>query len=885
MKLYTLLMGATALAAPTMSWAAEAAPGDDATIVVTAQGRSQSITDVPIAVTAISAEAARRTGATDIRQLNQIVPSLLVSSSSTEAAGAAARIRGIGTVGDNVGLESSVATYIDGVYRPRAGVALTELGAIDRIEVLRGPQGTFFGRNASAGAIAITPALPSFEEEGRAEASVGNYDYRRLQFGLTGPIDDKLAYRLDGTWTKRDGFLKDVVSGRDVNNRDRWLVRGQLLFRPHDDLSIRITADYARRNEECCSGIYLPAVTRTLGPDGNLVAAPSAIAALMEQLGGRIEDDPFSRRTAISPGQSNRQDVKDGGLAGHVDWTIGGVTLRSITAYRDWRYKRGQDGDFSPLDLLVRSDDGSAGSHFRTFSQELRLDGEAFGGRLDWLVGGYFSNEKLTAHDNFQDGSQYGTFYSCYLAGALGREIGAPGCLSAAARANLASPTGSFGTAGSALLGAFDRLAAIPGGDGGIDTYRQDTRNWALFTHNVVHITDRLSATVGVRYTSERKTLDADLNGSPTAAAACLGNTAALAGIRADLTLPAAARSLAGSLAGLSCILSPIVSADLSDRQTDDQFTGTAALSYKFSDALMVYASWSRGYKSGGYNLDRAPLSAAAPSATVLRFAPEKVEAFEAGAKFASRHVDINVAAFLERFRNFQLNAFTGSSFAVENIAGCSTLEGGSGTDSDNIAGNGACAGKSRPGVVSKGVEVEAVFRPLPTLVANLGATYADTRYAKDLTGVNGRSLGLGFFQLPGRRVSNAPEWVVTGGTGWTPDLGHGLTGLVYGDVRYQSRIDTGSDLDLEKRQQGVAVVNARIGISNPTQGWSVELWAQNLLDADYIQVGYDAPGQPGGALNTSRGVLSGYQAAASQLYGAFLAEPRTWGLTVRTVF
>ena len=126
---------------------------------------------------------------------------------------------------------------------------------------------------------------------------------------------------------------------------------------------------------------------------------------------------------------------------------------------------------------------------------------------------------------------------------------------------------------------------------------------------------------------------------------------------------------------------------------------------------------------------------------------------------------------------------------------------------------------------------------------------------------------------------------MVTGGAGWTPSLGGDLTGLVYGDVRWQSAINTGSDLDLEKMQGNVAVVNARIGVSNAKQGWSIELWAQNLLDADYIQVGYDAPGQPGGAFNTARGVLAGYQATATQLHGVLLAEPRTWGLTVRSAF
>ena len=168
-------------------------------IIVTATQRAQSLSDVPIAVSAVTAESLQNSGATDLRQLNQLSPSLLVSSTSSEAGAAVIRIRGIGTVGDNPGLESSVAVFVDGVYRSRGGTALTEMGAVDRVEVLRGPQGTLFGRNASAGLIHIVTAKPRFETEGTAEVTYGNFDFWRLVGGITGGlVDDKLAYRLDG---------------------------------------------------------------------------------------------------------------------------------------------------------------------------------------------------------------------------------------------------------------------------------------------------------------------------------------------------------------------------------------------------------------------------------------------------------------------------------------------------------------------------------------------------------------------------------------------------------------------------------------------------------------------------------------------------------------
>src|SRR4051794_22824698 len=214
--------GATAEAAAVQDNAKEQQPVDTSDIVITATRRNEALSDVPMAVSAVTAQQLRYTGASDIRQLNQVAPSLLVSSTSSEAGAGVARIRGIGTVGDNPGLESSVGVFIDGVYRSRAGVALTELGPLDRIEVLRGPQGTLFGRNTSAGLISIITAKPRFEPEVSGQIDIGNFSMRRLELSATGPISDTIAVRLDGVYLKRDGFLKDLISGRDVNDRNRW---------------------------------------------------------------------------------------------------------------------------------------------------------------------------------------------------------------------------------------------------------------------------------------------------------------------------------------------------------------------------------------------------------------------------------------------------------------------------------------------------------------------------------------------------------------------------------------------------------------------------------------------------------------------------------------
>ena len=394
----------------------EAAAVDDSDlIVVTAQGRRQILQDVPIAVTAVGGDAMKNSGATDIRQLNQLVPSLLVSSTGSEANGAA-RIRGIGTVGDNPGLESSVAVFIDGVYRSRSGIGLNELGEIDRIEVMRGPQGTLFGRNASAGLIHIFSKKPSFRFGATAEATIGNYDYRRLALGITGPITPDLAFRLDGILAKRDGFYHDVNNDTDVNDRDRYFTRGQLLYEPNDQLSIRLIGDYSRKDEKCCAAVY---VNRDINTNvgGLNDPAQNNIIRVLRDLGQNLGafTDPYSRNISVTPGRSYAGKTRDGGVSLEVNYDFGAAKLTSITGYRGYKASQGGDIDYSTVDILYREADDNAFRRFKTFSQELRLQGDAFNKRLDWLIGGYFADEDLLLTDNLRFGSQYGRFATCRL--------------------------------------------------------------------------------------------------------------------------------------------------------------------------------------------------------------------------------------------------------------------------------------------------------------------------------------------------------------------------------------------------------------------------------------------------------------------------------------
>jgi iron complex outermembrane receptor protein len=887
------------------------APGDDSAarevtdnnaIIITATRRASPLSDVPIAVSAVTAESLQNSGASDIRALNQLAPSLLVSSTGTEANGSA-RIRGIGTVGDNPGLESSVAVFIDGVYRSRTGVGLNELGEIERIEVLRGPQGTLFGRNASAGLINIVSKKPSFTFGGGGELTYGNYNQVRAAAGLTGPLSETVAFRLDGVYVRRDGFYKNITQGGGsesrVNDRNRYFVRGQLLFQPSDALSFRLIGDYTHRRESCCGAVYVATKETTdptpeaanTNPNGDYaLSASNRIVDVLQSLGGLVTyppADPYKRQVTVTPGRTFRNTTNDAGISGELNYKFGGATLTSITAYRYYKSGGAGDVDYSNVDITYRADDGNAYRRFKTFTQELRLQGEAFEGHLDWLIGGYYANEKLQLSDNIKFGTQYGAFAACRIvatvnAAAVLRSPTSPGCLSAAGRATL---TGAFGAAAPLLIPAIDRLSTINDVGSVRDIYNQQSDNWALFTHNIINITDTLSLTLGARYTHEKKTLNAFFNNNNTV---CPTQQAALGPLLANPALAA----LAGGIITLSCTgnssaqLNNVV---LNDHFSEGEWTGTAVLSWKPTPRLLTYGSYSKGYKAGGYNLDRSALGGAngvfgprsAADASGLRFEPEKVDAFEVGLKYSRKGFNINAAAFLERFKTFQLNTFNGSIFIVQNIASCKASL--SGADRDNSLATGACTAGTNAGVESRGVEIEAAAYPAKDFAVTAGYTWAHTRYRDNLVGSSGgASLTPALFLLPGSQVSNAPENVVTASMAYTPPIGDsGLSALFYIDTRASSKFNTGSDLFPEKEQKAFVVVNARIGIRGSQERWSLELWAQNLLNEKYEQVAFNTPFQGAGSIAQTKA----FGVTGNQLFSAFLAEPRTYGITGRVKF
>ena len=826
---------AVVLAGLGASSAAQAQTSDAQTvdsIIVTAQKREQNLQDVPVVVTAVGAKLLQDTGVKDIKDLTILTPGLTVTSTSSEAS-TTARVRGVGTVGDNPGLESSVGVVIDGVYRPRNGVGFGDLGEMERIEVLKGPQGTLFGKNTSAGVINVMTKEPEFGFGANGELTFGNYGAKGAAASVTGPLyEDKLAGRLYVAARKRDGY-NDVITGNGPSKRDQdadqnfYTVRGQLLFVPDDRATFRVIADYSRRDENCCGAVQI----RT-GPTAALLAAVSGQAAPVAATA-----DPFKRVAYSNRGAPAKIEDKGVSLQGDLDLPFGSLT--SISAIRNWRTDNGQDSDFSTADITYRNKDGTNYSEFTTYSQELRLAGRS--DKFDWLVGAFLADERLENRANFY----YGNDYEQYLGRLLSRSA--------------ANPTGIPNFI--ALLLNRAPNTSFAGGQGLKDRYDQRATTIALFTNDTWHVTDAFEITAGLRYTSEKKKLDTYQTNTDGGVACGTALSAAGQARIASIVGAAATPTIIGNL----CL--PWANALFNGRgtkqeRTDKEWSGTIKASYRFSPEVFSYASFARGYKGGGFNLDRTQSSNGLPSGGSgvtpiydTSFPAEFVDSYEIGLKntLFNRTVLFNVSVFQQKFTDFQLNTFLGTSFVVRSI----------------------------PEVKSKGVDADFLwFTPIHGLTVQSGFTYADTKYGKQaIPNDPGNALAL----LPGSRLSLAPKYSTSGSLTYETPVGDNMKARFNIGAKYSSSYNTGSDLFPPKVQKSYTVVNGRVGLGSADERWTMELWAQNLLNEKYMQVAFNGPLQGSSGLSATQ---STYNAALDTItYDAFLGAPRTYGVTLRSRF
>ncbi|MFC5342626.1 TonB-dependent receptor [Brevundimonas staleyi] len=764
-----MLVAATLTASPAL---AQTAPSEqEATrvdeIIVTATRREQRLIEAPVAVTAVSGEQLENSGVSDIRELTSLAPSVQFQTPGG-GSDSSIRIRGVGTTSTNPGLESSVGVIIDGVIRARTGVALSELGDLRSIEVLRGPQGTLFGRNTSSGIINVMTKQPDFDGiHGNITGTYGNYDNRRLSGAINLPlIEDELALRVEGSWEVRDGFYTDANSNQSLDNLDRQFVRAKLLWRPTDNVSWTFSGDYTNRNENCCVALLAIA-----GPTYNLV---NQLAAARGGV-GYPTTDPFERRASKNAVRRNQEDITDGGLSAVGEIDLGWANLTSVTAYRAWEAWRSQDFDHSGADLGFFAPDGLH-QKFNVFTQELRLQGNA--GKLDWLVGLFYADEKVLNDSAYRMGADYPLIY------------------------------------GGAATFQASTLAAFRPGDGARGIGEQEGTDLSFFTHNVYHITDALSVTGGLRWTQNKKSID----------------------FRGENFNPACDSALrTADTPGITRFCAPFWDTRLNpagdtDSRTEEALTGTANIAYRISPNLNTYLSYSRGYKSGGYNFDRAGFTTpATPNARDLAFNEETVDAYEFGIKgeFFDRTLRANFAAFHQTFEGFQLIEYTGINFVVRSLSE----------------------------VISKGAELELTWMPMDGLTLTNGLSYTDAYYP----------VNTGNSTYSGRELEQSPDWVNVSSITWEFPIGSSLTGVAYADARYSSEFFTGG-FDPNRVQTSFTTANVRFSLRDANEAWQLDVFARNVFDQEYYRRVIPATFQTGS-------------------YSAFLGDPRTYGVTLRRNF
>lgn len=848
---FTLLAGAAAFAVamPGVAQAQDAEPeaqeGSNV-IIVTASKREQTLQETPISVSVTSGEVLEQAQIRDVLDLQTVTPSLRVSQLQS-ASSTTFIIRGFGNGDNNFGIEPSVGVFIDGVFRSRSAAALSDLNMVQRIEVLNGPQSTLFGKNASAGVISVVTKEPQYEFGGQVEASYGNFNAIVLRGELTGPISENIAWSLDGSYNKRDGYATIVNLDEEISERNRWSARGQLLIEPSADLKIRAIADYSKIDEACCQV-------------STLVAGPTAPAIFA--VGGALDTDFFSYNAFLNQVPENVVDNYGGSI--QVDWNVGNLTVTSITAYRELENFQNQDVDFTSAEVVseIRN------QKVDTFTQELRIASD-FDGPLNFLLGGFYFDESITQDSSLTTGPDARPFFALLA--------GNPLVFNGVEQA-LGLPQNSIFSAGP--------LTA--------EQFAMDNTAWSVFGTVDFEPIDGLVFTAGFNYTDDKKDfaltqqafdelaninlVDAFITGATLANPGIpdvftRAQFQALPGAVQQQLLAAATNPATNPLIGLSPFQfqPPFLNLPNSvepGRTRDDEFTYLLRAAYQVSNEVNVYASYSTGFKASSVNLSRdsrpvfgdyipgpgrsffgAPSSPvtdaglAVPNlGTGSRFAgPEEAEVYELGMKAQWDGFGFNLALFDQTIQGFQSFLFTGTGFQLNNAGEQSVM----------------------------GFELDSSIRPADGLVFTFAMTYLDAKFDSFTASPVG--------DLTGRRPGGIPEFSIATSATYTHEFGSSGNKLVSRlDYAHESNVDINNGLPtfngpITARRNNTIfsretnLVNGSI-IFQMENGIEVGAWARNLLDDEYIITVFDGVAQSG--------TVSGYP-----------SQPRTYGGLVRFKF
>lgn len=759
-------------------------------IVVTARRREEPAQDVPIGLSVLGGDSLDASFDYQPADLNQQVPDLLTVAPN--ARNITYSIRGIGAgataAGTNDGLEPSVGIFLDGVYLGRPGLSFQDFADLDRIEILRGPQGTLYGKNTTAGAINIWTVPPGFVPEIKAESSVGSFGFNQQKASVTAPLaDDQLSVRLSAYRTQDDGFLTDPRSGDSWNGELHEGVRGQFFWKPDADFNLRVIADFDRTNDK---GTVTSIVD--YGADiPNIPAANRYLARIARVKTSTaytlLPADPFQRDVAIDGHQRSTTDQN--ALTAIANWNVLGHTLTSIASSRSWQFQPQNDGTGLATPVTTQS---GANSHQRQFSEELRLASPS-GQTVEYVGGLYYFWQKLEDWNQTSFGPGAAPFYA---AGAQ-----------------------------SAWLANFNTLL-----HSGVDT-----SSYAAFSQAIWHIDPQWSLTGGVRYTVEYKGGFADKTGY------------------GGLPLAAFVPGLRPTILALRENVSGLPSAGLYANSGTTNFaenavSGLGTLSYKFTPDILGYATFSRGFKSGGY-LVQAPLNGLDPH---LR--PEEATDVEFGAKtdFLDRRLQVNGDVYTTYFKNYQ------AQWPLYGPLG-NLLPGAGVTNAG--------------GALARGAEIDVTAIPFDGLRLNAGGAYNRALYTSfhnapcpvEHTGLAGSC------DLSGRPVMMAPRWAFNAGAEYTHRLGSvrvfgaTLSGHERIEYAYKSSYFSALDDSAYSAISGYGVVNMLVGLGPDNERWDLTFWVKNLFDQNYF---------------TAKAVFNN-----SGLVTGLLGDPLTLGATFKVKF
>ena len=792
-------VGMTAL----MAGAVTATAQDDAdstktlqTVTVTALKREQTLQDVPVAVSVVDEVTIEKANIQDLGDLQSIVPSLSVgqlqSSANTNFV-----IRGFGNGANNAGIEPSVGVFIDGVYRSRSAAQIADLPNLQRVEVLRGPQSTLFGKNASAGVISIVTQKPQFEQGGSVEGSVGNFNAYRLKGDITGPISETVAYSASAYYNKRDGYADDLATGEDVNQRNRYGLRGQLLFTPSEQLEIRLIGDYDKIDEICCVAANL-----VNGPTGGAIFA----------LGGAIDaENPFSYEVFNNFASEN--DIDNMGISGQVDYELSFADLTSITAFRSSSLTQNADSDFTSADLVQRNFNDT---QIDTFTQEVRLTSNNTEGMFDWMIGGFYFDESVEIDNEFFYGDDFRGYADILSGGAIGQIEGFIG--------------------GAPAVGNLFQQA----GQGMTEEFGQDNTAYSIFGTADFHLTEQFTASVGLNYTSDEK----DAFGRITNTDAFSALDLVALGVAAGVPAVVADNPNFNPFLGLQALqfLPPFLEFpnSVEDGSTSDSNTAyNIRLAYDVNEGMNVYASYGTGFKASSWNLSRdsrpfaadfipgSPVTAPAGSpirdaglavpnlGTGSRFAgPEEAKVWEIGFKGATENIALNLAYFDQKIEGFQSNVFTGTGFALANAGSQST----------------------------QGIEWDVTVNLADGLTLVHAGTAQNPVYDSFPDSASG--------DLSGRQPSGIPELSTSTAINYDFTIGD-MDGFMRADWQHEGDSAYFDDPVAEAAiraagyDRGYDLINASVGITT-LNDISMTIWVRNLFEEEFVTTAFPSVAQAG---------------------------------------